>query len=304
MRARLAARSKKEIARGYLNYYAEQDSTVSQVGQLETADDERRNVIVVRERYHFGAFWRDSKREFPVSALAGHLGDPSIKLRRMAYRLDFPLDVTHTTIVRLPSHPDIEATTTDLADEHLRFAFNVRTDGNDLVIRYDLRALADAVPPEKAQRFFSTLDEIKQRAWFVLHRDNLQRPGFWGWTERIGGVAGYVILGLVVLAIAVAFVRELFRGKRRRSFKKNGRFAQGEAAATAIEVDSEEEATAQVPRLKCECGARYRAPDPTQSQRVAYDGRSLLLLEARCSACERHRRVFFSVRPDPVASAS
>ena len=292
MRERLSRRTKKEIARDYLNFYAEDDPTISQAGDLQVADDEQHNVIVMHERYHLGTFWKDSEHELGVTALAGHLKDPRIKLRHMPLALTFPLRVSHTTVVRLPTLRSIEPESVNLADDHLSFAFSSRIQGNDLVIDYDFQTLTDAVPPEKAQRFFALLAQVRDRAGYVLRRQAVVAAAATGHVEAAGAVA-LAALGMVVLGTLVA---SGVRARRRRVFQRQRGFSSGEAALTAIEVASEAELPRRVAALRCQCGSRYQPGPDHERQQVNYDGRTLTVLPARCPSCGHARSVFMSVR--------
>jgi hypothetical protein len=115
-------------------------------------------------------------------------------------------------------------------------------------------------------------------------------------------IVGFIILGIFVLAMLVAGVREATRSRRAHGFKKQTRFASGEVAATAIELASESEAPLRVAALRCACGTRYQAAPWRENQRVTYDGRSLIVLQARCPN-GHERPVFLFVRTE-TGSAS
>jgi transglutaminase-like putative cysteine protease len=293
MRARLAASGKKELGRTYLNYYAASNPSVTQARDVEAVDDERGNVLVVRERYHFGAFWRDSGHDVQATALTDRFAAPRIRLRHMPYALDFPLFVSHVVTVRLPTAPRVYRTSRELADDHVRFSFNERVEDGTLVLRYELRTLADAVAPEKAARFFSVLDGIGDVTGY-----RLRRPGTAGATasddadwEVLLGVFGAVGLSVGVWAFRAT------RGRRRRaSLRARHEFASGEAPATAIGVSSEAEIPRAVAVLSCACGTRYAPGSDTPNERVAYGDRVLFAHRARCRACGTERPLFFSVR--------
>ena len=53
MRYRLARQSIADISKVYLNFYAEVDSSIEPLGQLQVNDDQNANTIVVTERYTF-----------------------------------------------------------------------------------------------------------------------------------------------------------------------------------------------------------------------------------------------------------
>jgi transglutaminase-like putative cysteine protease len=219
MRERLARVGLKELSRDYLNYYAKEDATVSLEAELQTTDDERRNILVMREHYRLGRFWQDAKREFRVAALDGRIEDPHIRLRKMPFALEFPLAISQTTIVRLPTPPSVEPDAAQFGDKNIRFTFAANTEANDLVIKYDLRTLSDTVAPENARQFFAVLDEIRERTGYVLHQPSA-RPG----DDRTPpspprGVPGFLgFSGFIV--VAILGVRRYVRSARRRAVKR------------------------------------------------------------------------------------
>jgi transglutaminase-like putative cysteine protease len=295
MRRRLSSHTRKELGRDYLNFYAENDPTVSLARDLEATDDERRNVVVLREHYHLGAFWQDSKRELLSTALSGHLESPRIKQRQMPFALEFPFHASHTTVVRLQVPPVLDSETVDLGDDHVSFAYSARVDAGALVLTYDLRTLTDAVAPEKAQRFFALLDRIRGRAGYVLRR-KLPASGRDAWLEAHAGMLGAGVGGGFFVGFLAVGGRAFLRARRGRAFRKRRAFASGEAAATAIEVASDAGIAGAVAALRCSCGGRYHPASDRDRQQVSYDGRTLSVLAARCRACGHERRVFVSVR--------
>lgn len=219
MRERLARVGIKELSRGYLNYYAKDDPTVSLADELKVTDDERRNVLVMREHYRLGRFWQDAKREFRVGTLDGRIKDPSIRLRKMPFALEFPLAISHTTIVRLPGPAGAAPDPVQLGDDNILFTFVASTEANDVVLKYELRTLSDTVAPEKARAFFAVLDEIRQRTGYVLHQpsarpgDDSPPPGPPSSMPGLLGVSGFVV-------VAILGVRRYVRSARRRAVKR------------------------------------------------------------------------------------
>jgi transglutaminase-like putative cysteine protease len=298
MRARLVGSGRRELGRSYLNYYAGSNPSVTQTRELEAVDDERRNVLVVRERYHFGEFWRDSVHDVQATTLTDRLAAPRIRLRHMPYALDFPLYVTHVVSVRLPAAPVVPQTSRELADDHVRFSFSERLqDTTTLVLRYELRTLADAVAPEKAARFFSVLDGITDVTGYRVHRPSGSGRPRSSWFEDPMLAVFLPAFGVVVLGAGGVWALRFTRSRRRRNaLRARHAFASGEAPATAIEIRSEAEIARIVAGLSCACGARYAAAPDDGNERVTYGERTLLAHRARCPACGKTRSVFFSCR--------
>jgi hypothetical protein len=286
-RARLSERTRKELGRDYLNYYSQYYPTITQTAELQVADDERGNVVVVRERYHVAELWKDGQHELGATSIDGRLNDPRITRRSMPYAVKFPLNLRTTVLVRFPASPDIDPETVDLGDDHLHFHFQAGVKDRELSVVYELQSLEDSVAPEKAPRFFQIRGEIRRRAGY-----NLRAPGpatIESWFKTPGGIAFLILMGVVSVAGL------MFSARSRRRFLKRARFTSGESPATAIEVVSLNDLGGQVEGLRCACGSRYRRESAQSAHSLLYDGRALEVWSVACGECRQQRSVYFAV---------
>lgn len=299
MRAVFATQTRREISREYLNYYSKENPTVTQTADLEVFDDDRRDVITVRERYHVAELWKEGQHHLTATPLDDFLVAPRIKLRTMPYAIDFPLNVRFEALVQFPINPRIDPETIDIADDHLHFRFESRASGRELSLRYELQSLADSVAPAKAPRFFQVQDEIAAHAGYILYAPGAAPAATaepsWHRTSRVGGLIVISIPALVGLVFAV---RSIGRISKRRRFQKRNRLGPGEGAATAIAAAATDDLGARVEELRCSCGARYRRESAGQSDSVTYDGRTLAIWAVECGACRERRSIFFAVRAE------
>jgi transglutaminase-like putative cysteine protease len=295
-RALFATRTRKEIARDYLNFYSKDDPTVTQTADLQVVDDERRNVVTVRERYHLAELWKDGRHELSATPIDGHLVGPRIKLRSMPYALEFPFNVRDETLVRFPVPPQIDPETVDIGEDHLHFRLESHVTGRELSIRYELQTLDDSVAPAQAKRFFQVQDEIRRRAGYVLFAPGPATATGVSWFKTSEGVASLIIMGIPLIAGLAFGVRSLGRLSKRRRIQRRYRFASGESAATAIEAASSDDLGARVEGLRCSCGTRYRRGSAEPADNVNYDGRTLAVWAVECAECRQRRPVFFAVR--------
>jgi len=294
MRGKLATRTRQDIGREYLAYYAQGDSTVTQAADLEAKDDEGRNVITVREHYRIGEFWRDGKRQLDASAIDRLLTTPRAAQRRTPYALKYPVSVVEETIVRLPAPLALDPESSDIGDDHLRFRYDAHSTGRELSIRYGLEVFDDSVAPEKMARYLQVVADIRRRAGYVLHRDDVLHDDV-SWFKTGGGVVSLVLMGAGFLVGLVLGTRATWRATRRRRFKSRRQFARGESAATAIGAASVADIEARIARLVCACGGTYQPAAPEQDQHVRYDGRSMVLRSVECRDCRRPKSLFFAV---------
>jgi transglutaminase-like putative cysteine protease len=288
-RAELSERTRKEIGRDYLNYYAQDYPTITQTAELQVADDERGNVVVIHERYHVAELWKDGQHELGATSI-DRLKPPRITRRAMPYAVEFPLNIRTKVLVRFPAAPDIDPETVDLGDDHLHFHLRAGLQGRELSVVYELQSFEDSVAPEKAQRFFQIQDEIRRRAGYTLHAPGAATVG--SWFKTPGGVVGLILMGVIPVAGLV------FGARSRRRFLKRSRFASGESPATAIEVVSMNDLGARVEGLRCVCGSRYRRDAAASSGNLRYDGRALEVWAVACGECRQRRSVYFAIGGD------
>ncbi len=287
MRAEFSQRTRKEMGRDYLNYYAPDYPTIAQTAELQVADDEGANVVVVREQYHVAELWKDGRHELGATSINGRLKGPRITRRAMPYAVEFPLNTLTKVLVRFPAAPEIDPETIDLGDDHLHFHLQSGLRGRELSVVYELQSLEDSVAPEKAPRFFQIQDEIRRRAGYTLHPAGPETVE--AWFKKPGGVVGLILMGAVPLAGLMLGARS------RRRFLNRSRFASGESPATAIEVVSMDDLGARVEGLRCACGSRCRRDSAEWTERLRYDGRTLEVWAVACGECRQRRSIYFAV---------
>ena len=289
-RAELSERTRKEMGRDYLNYYSQDYPTITQTAEIQVADDERGNVVTVRERYHVAELWKDGRHELGATEIDGRLKGPRITRRSMPYAVEFPLNIRTKVLVRFPAAPEIDPETVDLGDDHLHFHLQVGVSGRELSVVYELQSLEDSVAPEKAQRFFQIQSEIRRRAGYTLHPPGAATVG--AWFKTPGGVVGLILVGVVPLAGLMLGARS------RRRFLKRSRFASGESPATAIEVVGADDLGPRLEGLRCSCGSRYRRESAASADSLRYDGRTLEVWAVTCGECRQRRSIYFAVGQD------
>jgi transglutaminase-like putative cysteine protease len=289
-RAELSARTRKELGRDYLNYYSQEYPTIAQTAELEVADDEAANVVVVRERYNVAELWKDGRHQLGATSIDGRLKGPRITRRSMPYAVEFPLNIRTKVLVRFPASPEIDPEMLDLGDDHLHFHLQVGVRDRELSVVYELQSLQDSVAPEKAQRFFQIQDEIRRRAGYNLHAPGA--PTVESWLKTPGGVVGLILMSVVTLAGL------MFGARSRRRFLPRSRFAAGESPATAIEVVSMNDLGARVEGLRCTCGSHYRRESAKSADSLRYDGRTLQVWSLACGECPQQRSIYFGVGQD------
>jgi hypothetical protein len=92
MRYRLARTSLAELGRFYLNYYANTDANIEQMGPPQADDDQRANQIVITEHYRIPDFLSQD-RQLGAYRIDEELGKPSIARRTAPLAVSHPVNI-------------------------------------------------------------------------------------------------------------------------------------------------------------------------------------------------------------------
>lgn len=115
MRRLFADTSMQELQKDYLNYYADKLPSIRPDGELELADFEEENRIVLTERYLIPDFWERDEQENLFKAhlnphdIVAEVPTPSDVVRTMPYAITHPSNLRQTTRVLLPEEWGFEA---------------------------------------------------------------------------------------------------------------------------------------------------------------------------------------------------
>lgn len=264
-RGLLARRSREETARNYLNFYAKADAEITSAGPLRVEDDERANIVTVRESYQSPRFWRDGERYFEGWSIDGQLVIPDVRVRSTPLRMNHPVWLSHIIRVRGVGALDYPSGSQRFETEAIRVDHEVAHDGDGFELKWDLHSLADHVETRRAAAHIEVLEDIYQATGYTV-RESRRRGGASGWWIAAG-------LGLVGV---VGLVRRSRRGRRFVSAP----FRPGESPQTAASGPTDDA----IATLRCSCGSRVERThdEPT---RVQYEGSEMLIVPTRCPAC-------------------
>jgi transglutaminase-like putative cysteine protease len=298
MRAELAGTPAAQIARSYLNYYAEQFPKIVQTAEASFSDDAAANVVIVRESYSIPDFFTDGERDLSPEAVEKHLQRPRVVLRKMPLGVDYPMVVAQHTHIRLPSSAAFAPTTSDLADDAIRFHASQSVDGSTLTLDYRYETMADSVPPGKVADHLATIEKIRDASTFRLDatvaRGSLEpaQSDAVSWRLSLGLLGLGAILGMVKLG--------LDRGRRRRGKASRARsmVASGEAPTHPIVVHAEAEIAARLADARCSCrGPLVAAEGSALDEDVRMGDKIIRVVRAACRTCGHACRLYFHVHP-------
>ncbi len=203
MRADLQRRSRDEIGRSYLDFYAKSYPSIRSAGPLVVSDDRETNLITVREHYSVPEFFRpidgsqDRRRANvePVTLL-DHLQKPGPK-RTAPLAVGHPVFLRHVIEVSVPPNWSFEPESATVFDEALRFRFESRYEPGTLVLDYEYQTLTDAVPAARLADHLETLDAV----WTWTSYSLTDRPPL-----RIRSGVDWAIVTTAGLLVALSLV--------------------------------------------------------------------------------------------------
>jgi len=195
LRALLAAIPRAELAKDWLNDYANDEPSIRADGDLEVSDDRDANRIVVRERYVIDDYVREQWACFRANSLGRALRRPRTRLRTTPLAVEFPFFVRHEVEVHVPDVSSVPEDMT-LASDAISFSRQVTDLGRIVRVSFDLRTRRDSVDVAGVAAHMRTVDSIREATWACVgaevgkKRAGLSLPKWWGWA--VGGVVGVV----------------------------------------------------------------------------------------------------------------
>jgi len=287
----LARNAMADLAKGFLNYYAHTDPSISADGPPTVIDDPVSNTLVVSERYRIPDFMQGASREAFADRINQELARPSITQRTMPLAVSYPVNVEQIIEMRLPDRPLITPGSGTFSDEAAHFEYKVGVSGKVVHLNFLYRTLQDHVEAARVAKHLELVERIRNALSHRVSRGQASSE------EMSDGAAAAVIGILAAPFIILGLVIGVRRGRTRRrsrAFNRNVQIADGEGPEKPIQVASEDLVGDGLRTLRCRCGIVYRLEQAPPSQRLVYDGRRLIAVTVFCAACGAGRDVYFA----------
>ena len=163
-RDHFASKTKDSISKDYLNYYAETYPGIRDPS-LTFSDDAERNRVRITERYMIDDFWEQYDDGdlyaycFP-DTINDVLTEPTTRIRSQPLRINHPVHVVHTNIIKVPEDYGTWDSRETVEHEAFRFSWSAKYQGKRIVHRYELETLADTVTVSQVEDYLSKLEEV------------------------------------------------------------------------------------------------------------------------------------------------
>jgi hypothetical protein len=224
MRRTLADISITRLQDDYLDHYASLGVSVTPEASIAIRDDRDANTLEVSERYRMTYAWEplgDGTEEFwlPPATIFDWL--PGVASAR-AYPLALPVGLDEHEQITVLADPDWELEEVEAEVQSPWFHFTaVSTPQDDgMLLDYNLRVLADRVPPHELSAYQAALQDMHDARGYALVRGETGWAIPWDMIESVLAflVAIFAVLVAVPVSVFAAAVLVWF-GMPRRAIK-------------------------------------------------------------------------------------
>ena len=296
-RAEISTHSPAELAKVFLNYYADSNPSIRAEGPPTVHDDQNSNTIVITEKYVIESFWKEQNHYFDAALVYTELPKPAISKRSQPLAISHPLFITQNIKIDLPAPFDLEPTAAVIADDAFRFEYDQRSNGSTIDLSYSLQTLRDNVSPEKVPAYLVQVDRIRNTAGLQLPQGSTALVRTNREDQGSGSVQFLAILsgGIAVATLVVIVMVRRRRERNQRAFSTKP--ALGAAPETAVRCKNSGDIEVFGREFKCACGSRPFKPEAMLGQEaLSYDGERLATVKLKCEACGRSNDLYF-VKP-------
>ncbi|RZL11734.1 MAG: DUF3857 domain-containing protein [Rubrivivax sp.] len=182
MRHRLAVENREELQKRYVNHYARYYPGLSMATPMDIVDDTAGNRLTTTEHYLIPALWKHSderqRDEAAIYApdLESLLVNPQDSTRVAPLTMPYPLEVIHTTELRLPDSWSIKPESATVTDAAFVLQRTTAVAGRTITLTDRLRFLDDHVKPAQMQGFIANLDKARGLVRYELYWNRQGSP--------------------------------------------------------------------------------------------------------------------------------
>jgi len=219
MRGTFAGRSRDDLQKSYLDFYARHFPGIRLQSTFTVEDDRASNTIVTREQYVIPEFWKrsDEKKRFEAEVYAADIDEflrhPGAATRAAPLAIRHPVDVTLTTEIQLHEPWNTKPSLTTVDGKAFRFTRKMEEMNSTLVITDQMTSLADHVMPADMVRHVSEIEKARGALGYSLYRHDIgpdaDANANAGFSDRFNWPVA--ILGMFMSAFWIWLALRLFR---------------------------------------------------------------------------------------------
>jgi hypothetical protein len=205
LRGLFAARPKEELAKDYLNYYAERYPSITPEGALSAEDDADADVFRTVERYTIPGLWSDGGETgahaaaFYADVVRGEIPNPRTKVRTSPLEVDHPRHVVQRITIDLPEPWTVRAEDTTVTTAAFSLRSKIGASAKTITLLYDYRSRTAEVSAREMPAYNGAVLRLEDELGFRL---TWRKPGA-GRADGSPDPGAIIMLGLAGLLLVV-----------------------------------------------------------------------------------------------------
>lgn len=298
MRYEVSISSLAELGKEYLNFYADNSPSINADGPIEVKDDQKTNVVIVKEKYVIRDLWKNNFHRFIADRIYQELDKPGVSQRTMPLKVRYPLSIQQTIIINLGGGFTIPELEDEFSDDSMKFEYRFTKNGDQLRLHYSLKTFADSVSVANVAKHLNVLDQAQNVAVYDLQQ---RRYGRSAQSQSFNQPPSVLLWLVIILGIPASVVLVLWLIRRRSAsrlteFSRKLKAEPGITPETAIRVSDGNQVESMLQNYSCRCGARPYNPDtPPSKEHFSYDGQRLLGVRFSCPSCRQDSDLYLNV---------
>jgi hypothetical protein len=164
MRGHFQNKSRVDVEKDYVNFYASIYPSITLVDSVVINDDEVNDVITTTEKYKIDSIWEPHgnkiKAEFYAQNLRQQLHIPETRKRKMPYALEYPEDFTQVINITTNTPWNFTDIDFDVKDSCFEFISNSSHSDNNIRLYYHYKSLKDAVAASKVSDYVKKMNSV------------------------------------------------------------------------------------------------------------------------------------------------
>ncbi len=284
-----------EIGRQLLNEFARQNPKISALGPAQLVDDQKRNVLSLKQRYTISDFWISRDHNFWSQHVATALRTPDTVIRTTPWRVIHPVRLEHTIVVHFPDDKWFFENEKDVvAAKTFRVETSAHFERRTLRLKYTYESLKDHVAAEHITEYLDARNRALDKLGYSITQDVIRESG----NVVAWGTMVVLIFAVAGLVVGVPRARRWFGEGRKRSFLRAMRHAPGQSPDTPLTLKTDETPASAAACQSCGNCGKKRMTVQTQEE-LRYGDRGVTVVKAQCDACQDLARYYFL----PISSA-
>lgn len=178
-----AINNRKEIQKNYLNFYSRYYDDITETAPMTMEDNRTENRLVVTEQYQIANLWATNTADkefdatFYAETLYNKLTAPSVRVRKMPLRIEYPMKQQQDVIVHLPDNEwTLSNTNRNVEDDAFSFKFQRTYADATLQLHFNCETKTNQIPAAKVPGYLKNRKEMADQLDMVLYR-SFEKPG-------------------------------------------------------------------------------------------------------------------------------